>query len=118
MNQVHKKICDALETFDLPALREMDEYLHTLMEKLETCESPHTPNREVVKTKQRPWGVLRLEKVQCGRERCKCVRGKLHGPYWYLYEKHKDYSVSQDIGSNQTNGRRLKLLKTVSLFFR
>lgn len=96
MDRGQKKICDALKMLDLPALREIDAYLHALTEKRAACESPHNPNQEVIETKRRSWGVLRLEKVRCSKEGCKkCTRGKLHGPYWYLYAKHKGHTVSQ-----------------------
>ncbi|MBV9455264.1 MAG: hypothetical protein JOZ19_14300 [Rubrobacter sp.] len=30
-------------------------------------------------------GMLRLEHVKCGKERCKkCIEGEGHGTYWYL----------------------------------
>lgn len=30
---------------------------------------------------------------KCGRKRCICRRGKLHGPYWYLVYKDKGKAV-------------------------
>lgn len=29
--------------------------------------------------------LYQLEKVICGKRRCKCARGAPHGPYWYAY---------------------------------
>lgn len=29
--------------------------------------------------------TYRQELVRCGKRRCKCERGELHGPYWYAY---------------------------------
>ncbi len=28
-------------------------------------------------------GVLRAERVRCGKRTCRCARGQLHGPYLY-----------------------------------
>lgn len=44
--------------------------------------------------------TYRLESVRCGKENCKCARGKLHGPYWYSYTRVKDKVTSQYIGKN------------------
>jgi hypothetical protein len=30
-------------------------------------------------------GSYQLELIACGKEKCKCNRGALHGPYWYEY---------------------------------
>lgn len=46
---------------------------------------PVNSNREVVRTEITSKGCYRLEKIKCGSKRCKCVRGELHGPYWYFY---------------------------------
>jgi hypothetical protein len=29
--------------------------------------------------------TYRLVSVRCGKENCKCHKGKEHGPYWYAY---------------------------------
>lgn len=42
--------------------------------------------------------TYRLESVRCGKENCKCARGKLHGPYWYSYTRVKDKVTSQYVG--------------------
>ena len=40
----------------------------------------------VVEQRSRRSGTLRLERVKCGKDRCKkCAEGGGHGPYWYLY---------------------------------
>ena len=28
-------------------------------------------------------GSLHAEYKQCGKPRCRCTRGRVHGPYWY-----------------------------------
>ena len=30
-------------------------------------------------------GSLQVEWRRCGKPRCRCARGDLHGPYWYRY---------------------------------
>jgi hypothetical protein len=30
-------------------------------------------------------GVVRPQMVRCGKHRCKCTRGALHGPYFYRF---------------------------------
>lgn len=25
------------------------------------------------------------ERIRCGKPSCRCARGELHGPYWYVY---------------------------------
>lgn len=44
--------------------------------------------------------TYRLEKIRCGKENCRCNRGKLHGPYWYSYMRVKDKVTSQYVGKN------------------
>jgi hypothetical protein len=52
--------------------------------ELSAGESPE--GRQVVEEKQATAGTLRLERVKCGKTRCKkCKEGEGHGPYWYLY---------------------------------
>jgi hypothetical protein len=49
-------------------------------------EIPLKKGREVVETLNlAPGTTYRLEKVKCGKKKCKCNQGKLHGPYWYAY---------------------------------
>lgn len=47
---------------------------------------PLKPGREVVDTLDTGKVTYRLEKVKCGKKKCKCNKGKLHGPYWYAYQ--------------------------------
>ncbi len=45
--------------------------------------SPSEDGRSVRKTVPLA-GVLREERVRCGKSTCRCARGHLHGPYLYL----------------------------------
>jgi hypothetical protein len=42
--------------------------------------------------------TYRLEKIRCGKQKCKCISGQLHGPYWYSYIRVNDRIKSQYIG--------------------
>lgn len=46
---------------------------------------PIKKGREVVETCSTDGATYRLEMVKCGKKKCKCNKGKLHGPYWYAY---------------------------------
>jgi len=46
-----------------------------------------TSSREVVERRWTPRVCYQLERVRCGKERCrKCSQGTGHGPYWYSYQ--------------------------------
>ena len=38
-------------------------------------------------------GYLVAEHVRCGKPKCRCGRGKRHGPYWYLYYRQLEGGV-------------------------
>lgn len=44
--------------------------------------------------------TFRLERVYCGKPRCKCLAGgaSMHGPYWYAYRRVNGRMVSTYIG--------------------
>jgi len=46
---------------------------------------PVSKDREVVETRRVGKTTYVLEAVKCGKKKCKCTEGKLHGPYWYAY---------------------------------
>jgi len=48
-------------------------------------EIPVSKDREVVETRRVGKTTYVLEAVKCGKKKCKCTEGKLHGPYWYAY---------------------------------
>lgn len=56
------------------------------------------PNREVVEQKKEGYITYQLERVKCGKKSCKCMRGKLHGPYWYGYQRKNGKLQSWYIG--------------------
>lgn len=52
------------------------------------------PGREVVEKRSVSY---QLEFVKCGKPKCKCARGKGHGPYWYSYRRVGGKVVSKYI---------------------
>lgn len=53
---------------------------------------------EVIEVRPASAGCYRLEKVRCGKPNCRCAQGKLHGPYWYLYQRRNGKLTSKYIG--------------------
>ena len=100
MNIVQLK--HALRSLSLGQLRKLDVWLHELIRNAEEAErAEKSSSRKRVVTEQTFDGrTYRLESIRCGKENCKCARGKLHGPYWYSYTRVKDKVTSQYIGKN------------------
>ena len=90
--------CRKLDRSDLLELRKLiDERLHELPDEGEEFSVPVNPSREVVKRKVIGSVVYQLEKISCGKERCRrCPHG--HGPYWYSYQRRDGRVVSKYIG--------------------
>ncbi len=59
---------------------------------------PVKKGREVVETLNEGTTLYRLEKVKCGKKKCKCSKGNLHGPYWYSYHWNGKKLTSSYIG--------------------
>src|SRR5438477_5644648 len=59
---------------------------------------------EVLQAHRTARKTYRLELVRCGKERCKCVEGKLHGPYWYAYWTEGGKTRSQYVGKRLPKG--------------
>jgi hypothetical protein len=97
-----KQIQRAVRVLSLAQLIRLDEWLHELIRKAELSDiaEKSTPRKQTVS--EQPLGnkTYRLESVRCGKEKCKCARGKLHGPYWYSYTRVKDKVTSQYVGKS------------------
>jgi hypothetical protein len=77
----------------------------TIKEQKKQAASEQIPlkkGREVVETRHTETTVYRLEKVKCGKKKCKCSKGDLHGPYWYAYHWNGKKMTSSYIGKNLT----------------
>jgi hypothetical protein len=94
------QIKHALHLLSLGQLRKLDEWLHELIRNAEEInrEEKSSPRKQTVAGQTVGNKTYRLESVRCGKEKCKCSRGKLHGPYWYSYSRVKDKVTSQYIG--------------------
>lgn len=82
-------------------LKLLDEWLHGLIRKAE--DEAGGTRRKPARGKaieERAVGnkTYRLQGVRCGKENCKCARGKLHGPYWYSYVRVGGKVKSQYVG--------------------
>lgn len=66
---------------------------------LEQEQLPISPGREVVFQKLEGKIVYRQELVRCGKNTCRCsTEGKLHGPYWYSYQRVNGKLKSRYVG--------------------
>lgn len=55
-------------------------------------------DREVVEVREAHGGYFQLEYIKCGKPKCKCTKGKGHGPYWYQYWSEGGKTRSKYIG--------------------
>ena len=96
------QIKHALRRLSLGQLRKLDEWLHEFIRNAEEAErAQKSSSRKQAVVEQTVDGrTYRLESIRCGKEKCKCARGKLHGPYWYSYTRVKDKVTSQYIGKD------------------
>ena len=86
----------------LGQLRKLDEWLHELIRKAEEADRVEKPlsRKQTVAKQTLENKTYRLESIRCGKEKCKCASGKLHGPYWYSYTRVKDKVISHYIGKS------------------
>jgi|SRR5437588_13009508 len=92
-----RQIKHAVRMLSLGQLRKLDEWLHELIRKAEEADRVEKPlsRKQTLENK-----TYRLESIRCGKEKCKCASGKLHGPYWYSYTRVKDKVISHYIGKS------------------
>jgi len=90
----------ALRSLPLSQLRKLDAWLHELIIRAEEAARAEkfSLRKRAVAEQTFDDRTYRLESIRCGKEKCKCARGKLHGPYWYRYIRVKDRVISQYIG--------------------
>lgn len=97
---------NAMRRLSLSQLRKLDEWLHELIRKAEEVAHAEQPSTDKQTLDHRTY---RQESIRCGKENCKCARGKLHGPYWYSYTRVKDKVRSQYIGKRLPKNIERKL---------
>ena len=105
------QIKHSLRSLSLGQLRRLDEWLHELIRKAEEANGAEKPpaRKQTVIEQDLDNKTYRLESIRCGKEKCKCTRGKLHGPYWYSYARVKDKVTSQYIGKKLPKDIEMKL---------
>jgi hypothetical protein len=98
MNLIQHK--HAVRALSLSQLRKLDEWLHELIRRAEGVAREEKPSsrKQTVAEQTLENKTYRLESIRCGKEKCKCAHGKLHGPYWYSYSRVKDKVKSQYVG--------------------
>lgn len=67
--------------------------LHAIPEKSKTRDGRTSTTERRIDNK-----TYRLEGIRCGKEKCKCADGELHGPYWYAYWSENCNTKSRYIG--------------------
>jgi hypothetical protein len=94
------QIKHAVRILSLDQLRKLDEWLHELIRKAEEANRVEKPlsRKQTVAEQTLDNKTYQLESIRCGKEKCKCTRGNLHGPYWYSYTRVKDKVTSKYIG--------------------
>jgi len=92
----------SVRLLSLAQLRKLDEWLHELIRRAEESERARRlpSHKETMAERSLDNKTYRLESIRCGKENCKCARGKLHGPYWYSYTRVEDKVTSQYIGKS------------------
>lgn len=95
-----REIKQALGALPPKELAKLDAWLHALLEDRESKKRARGAARqhEVLRSHRTAHKTYRLERVRCGKERCKCAEGKLHGPYWYAYWTEGGKTKSQYVG--------------------
>ena len=91
-----KKSARALTTSQL---KRLEVWLDALIKEraIETSKSAGA-GRQVLEEQKTGHKTYRLESVRCGKEKCKCASGELHGPYWYAYWSEGGRTKSQYVG--------------------
>jgi hypothetical protein len=95
-----REIKESISGLPPKELAKLDAWLHALLEDRESRKRGRgaIKQHEVLQSHPTAHKTYRLERVRCGKEICKCVEGKLHGPYWYAYWTEKGKTRSQYIG--------------------
>lgn len=87
-------------------LTKLDAWLHTLLEDRESKKRGRVAVKQhkVLHARRTARKTYRLELVCCRRKSCKCVEGKLHGPYWYAYWSEGGKTRSHYVGKHLSRG--------------
>lgn len=85
---------------DLPAKQrlKLSSWLQELITADRISSKRVVDGREMVEERRTTYHTYRLEGVRCGKEKCRCASGELHGPYWYAYWSEGGRTRSQYVG--------------------
>src|SRR5215213_6071122 len=94
------RIKQVMRRLSLEQLRRLEAWLQEFIKNAEdAAPAVYPPSRkQVVEERTIDNITYCLEGVRCGKENCKCARGKLHGPYWYSYTRIEGKVKSKYIG--------------------
>jgi hypothetical protein len=83
-------------------LIKLNQWLHELIRSLEEAKRAEQSfaRKQTISERALDNRTYRLESIRCGKDSCKCARGKLHGPYSYSYTRVKDKVTSKYIGKS------------------
>jgi len=95
-----REIKQSIGVLSLKELKKLDAWLQALLKEQESKKRVRrdTKQHEVLQSQRTSHKTYRLERVRCGKKRCKCAGGNLHGPYWYAYWPEGGKTKSQYIG--------------------
>jgi hypothetical protein len=109
------EIKQVFRKLSLSQLKRLDEWLHELIKKAEASyrQEQSSSHKQMKATETFDSKTYRLESIHCGKEHCKCMRGKLRGSYWYSYTRVGDKVTSQYIGRRLLRNIEKKLIVTI-----
>ncbi len=88
-----------IENATTAELVRLGERIDAELTRRELAKREHPRGHQVVEQRPAKAGTLRLERVKCGKARCKkCQKGPSHGPYWYLYYRRGGKLTSRYVG--------------------
>ena len=87
-----------LERLSLEQLNEINRWLQLLLKNNAKLSAENTSKNQIVKEHYEGSKTYRLQYIRCGKKKCKCLSGELHGPYWYEYRSEKGKTKSRYVG--------------------
>ncbi len=106
-----REIKQAARGLSLEQLKKLEAWLHQeLTHRAEEAERKEEspPRTQILEERSSNNRTYRLQGIRCGKERCKCADGELHGPYWYAYWSENGRTRSQYVGKRLPGGRGRK----------
>jgi hypothetical protein len=97
------QIQNDVEKLGLEDLRDLHAWITELMmERIDAEVNWQPPTDEnTVEVQKVGTSCYQLQLVKCGKPGCKCEGGKLHGPYWYVYQRKDGRLTKKYIGKQR-----------------